>query len=103
MEDYELSLSETNREFKLKLAEYQEIAIIADDLIDTKEFNVEYYSDNLKLLRSHEDKLIYLYDNEDDTVAQVELEDLKIILSNAASRIVTQRRQAIELEKFLLD
>lgn len=86
---------------KATLASYETISIKSVDLMNTENFNMDLYSNNLGLFRSHEDSLIYLHDAGDDTVGRVELEDLKIILNNYSVRTVDEKRQADELEKFL--
>lgn len=86
---------------KSMLSDYETISIKSSDLKNTDKFNMDLYSDELGLFRSHEDSLVYLHDSVDGTVAPVELEDLKIILNNYSFRTVEQKRQADELEKFL--
>ncbi|MBT2647182.1 hypothetical protein J7E52_10685 [Bacillus sp. ISL-34] len=98
--NFETEIDAEIRQMKYNLASYLMIDIKNVDL-DGTNFKREYYSDNLTLYRSHEDTLMYLTDNQDVSTNNVELVDLKVILGNVAFRRTNQKKQAIELERFL--
>ncbi|MFB6800438.1 hypothetical protein ACFCVU_04340 [Peribacillus butanolivorans] len=98
--NFETELDAEIRQMKYDLAAYHMIEIKNVDLEGTN-FKREYYSDNLTLYRSHEDTLMYLNDNQDGSTNNVELVDLKVILDKVAFRKINQKKQAIELERFL--
>lgn len=88
------------KELKSELAQYKEIQIVTTDLVESS-FAPSLYSDEIYLSRLQTDGLVYIHDDSDDTMGEVSVDDLRIILNNLATRMVRQKEQAVEIEKFL--
>ena len=98
--DYNIEFNTILKELKSRLAEYGALNIELSDLLESS-FDPGLYSEHIYLYRSSDDNLIYIQDQNDNTVGEISVADLRIILDNTASRMVRKKEQVLEIERFL--
>lgn len=96
------SENEVLKELKQTLARYEKLIIENEDLTDTG-LNQALFSEDLYLIRSKKDRLVYIFDEDDTSETLLDMEDIQIIINNAVSRIMEHNQLVRELDNFFAD